>query len=349
MTSASQFVPVSPPRIFEEAYSEDQHRRMMRMVRENGPWALVLAQHFESPDEVLATTSGLIPEGFQPTWDMFLTPVFRGYIAKGHTVLYPELEDCFFNPRFLELVRSYWKAEYARPESMLFNIQGPCPGTERPHIDGTRFRGVSEATTPVWVMNMMVKSGLFERWRAKKAQVITWYYKGRVGGGFNYWPDGLHAEPRQIKAPMWGRAVVVENEMMYHAAEAVGPADRRMPDGLTIESMMGLDPDTEEGWQITTGDRVIQKISADELRLLAHWGADVFSDYQDLKRTLDHTDDIDNDQIFEIFVRDLRDRGIEFEVPSDPITDQTFIGLLTRVYDPGVPAIQPPEPTEIAA
>jgi hypothetical protein len=29
-----------------------------------------------------------------------------------------------------------------------------------------------------------------------------------------------------------------------------------------------------------------------------------------------------------------------------PLTDQEFIRLLTRVYDPGLPAIFPPEPDE---
>lgn len=349
MSPASRFRPVAPPRIIEGAYSEDQHRRLLDVVRRNGPWPLILAQHFKSPDEVLATTSGMIPEGFVPTWDLFMTPVFRGYIAQGHTVLHPELEDCFFNAKFLGLVRDYWKAQYARPESMLFNIQGPCPGTERPHVDATRFRGISDATTPVWVMNMMVKSGLFEPWRAKKAQVIAWYYAGRVGGGFNYWPDGLDAAPQQIKAPMWGRAVVVENEMMYHTAEAVGPAALRMPRGLAIQSRMGADPASRDGWQITTDGEVIQKIPAQEMRFLVHWGAEVFLDRADLKRTLDHTDDLDNDRVFEILMADLRARGIDFEVPTDPISDQAFIALLTRVYDPGLPAMQPPEPVEIAA
>jgi len=38
-----------------------------------------------------------------------------------------------------------------------------------------------------------------------------------------------------------------------------------------------------------------------------------------------------------------------FEVPSDPLTDKAFIGLLTRVYDPGAPSIFPSEPEESLA
>jgi hypothetical protein len=343
------FVPVAKPRIIENAYSSDQHRRLLDVVRRNGPWSLILAQHFKSPQEVIATTSARLPEGVTPTWDMFLSPVFRGYLANGSTVLHPDIEDCFFNPRFLDYVRDYWGAAYARPESMLFNIQGPCSGGGAPHVDGTRFRGIDMNTAPVWLMNMMVKSGLFKRWQAKKAQVIAWYYKGRVGGGFNYWPNGPQEAPKQIKGPMWGRAVVVENEMMYHTAEANGPAALRHPEGLAINSMMSADPQAADGWQITTDDRQIQRVSADEFRFLVHWGADIFMDFEELKTTLDHKDDIGHEQVFDMLIADLRKRGLTFEVPTDPLTDQAFITLLTRTYDPGKPAMFPPEPEEALA
>ena len=345
----TQFRPVAPPQIIENAYSEDQHRRMLNVVRENGPWSLILAQHFKSPEEVVATTSGSLPEGFTPTWDMFLSPVFRGYFAQGSTVQHPDIEDCFFNKEFLDLVRAYWKADYARPDNMLFNIQGPSRGSDTPHVDATRFRGISMQTSPVWLMNIMVKSGLFEHWRAKKAQVITWYYKGNIGGGFNYWPDGPQGQPAQIKAPMWSRAVVVENEMMYHTAEAVGPAALRRPEGLAINSLMSADPEDPNGWQITTDGKVIQKIPEDEFRFLIHWGADIFMDFSELKRSLDHTDDISNDQVFDMLIADLRARGATFEVPTDPLTDQQFIRLLVQTYDPGKPSIFPPEPEEALA
>jgi len=344
--TAPLFRPVAPPRIFENAYTPDQHRRMLETVRRNGPWKLIVAHHFKSPEEILASVSGSFPKGAKPTWDMFLTPVFRGWFARASTSLYPELEDCFFNHAFLDMVRGYWNAAYARPDNMLFNLQGACPGSRTPHIDGTRFRGITLQNTPVWLMNIMVKSGLFRRWQVKKAQIIAWYYKGKIGGGFSYWPDGQHGQPQQIKAPMWGRAVVVENEMMYHTAEATGPAHLRRPQGLAFNSVIGADPDTPDGWQITTDGEVIQRIAADELRFLIHWGADIFMDYDELKVNLDHSDDIGHDQIFDILIKDLRSRGERVETPSDPMTDASFIHHLTRVYDPGIPTHFPPEPTE---
>lgn len=343
------FRPVAEPQIIENAFTEDQHRRMLDVVRRNGPWSLILAQHFATPEEVIATTSGSLPPGVTASWDMFLSPVFRGYFAEGHVALQPEIEDCFYNSKFLDLVRGYWNAEYARPESMLFNIQGPCGGSNSPHVDATRFRGLSFQDTPVWLMNMMVKTGLFKRWQAKKAQVIAWYYQGRIGGGFNYWPEGLGGAPRQIKAPMWGRAVIVENEMMYHTAEANGPGHLRKPEGLEIGSVMRADPGTADGWQIMTGDKIIQHVPADEFRFLIHWGADIFMDYAELKMTLDHKDDITHERVFDILIADLRKRGEAFEMPVDPLHDPDFVARLTRIYDPGKPSIFPPEPVELVA
>lgn len=340
--------PIAEPVVIEDAYTADQHARMLNFVRSQGPWSLILAQHFKTPEEVIATNAGGMPEGFKPTWDMFLSPVFRGYFAKGCVSLHPDLDDCFYNKKFMDLARAYWGAEYACPENMLFNIQGPSGNGGAPHVDGNRFRGISMHNSPVWLMNTMGKSGLFERWRAKKAQVIAWYYRGRIGGGFTYWPDGPQAEPKQIKAPMWGRAVVVENERMYHMAEACGPSALRRPEGLAINSLIGADGGSD-GWTITTGGKVIQTIPAQEFRFLIHWGADMYMDYQELKIALDHTDDLSHDQVFETIIKDLHARGESFAIPADPLKDTDFINLLTRVYDPGKPVIYPPEPEEALA
>ena len=140
---AKIFRPVAEPRVIEGAYSEDQHRRLLEVVRNNGPWSLIISQHFKSAEELIAPPSGSLPEGVEPTLDMFLSPVFRGYYSYGGVCSQPEIEDCFYNPKFLQLVRDYWGAKYAEPDSMLFNIQGPCGGAGNPHVDATRFRGLT--------------------------------------------------------------------------------------------------------------------------------------------------------------------------------------------------------------
>ena len=341
---AENFRPVAPPQIIESAYTEDQYRRLLGVVRGHGPWPLILAEHFISPEEVIATTSGEIPEGVELTWDMIgLSPVFRGYLARAGVCYYPELEDCYYNSRFLELVRNYWGCRYAEPETFLFNIQGPSPIGGPPHLDGTVFRGMTMENTPLWLLLTMAKSCLFREWQAKKGQVIAWYYTGNIGGGFNCWPDGPSGEPLQISAPMWGRAVVVENEMMFHHGQASGPVAKRHPSGMDITSTFGADPEEATGWQIETGGRVNQKIPAEEMRFLVHWGARLFRDFDELKKTLDHTDDIDAERALNLLISDMRKRGVVFEEPSDPMNDRRFIGLVSQVYDIGGPVNIPPD------
>lgn len=343
---ADNFRPVARPRIIENAYTEDQHRRLLDVVRRNGPWPLILAENFKTPEEVIATTSGKIPQGVTLTWDMILNPVFRGYLARQGVCFYPELEDCYYNSHFLELVRGYWGARYAEPETFLFNIQGPTPIGGPPHLDGTVFRGMTMENTPLWLLLTMAKSCLFRHWQAKKGQVIAWYYKGRIGGGFNCWPDGPRGEPLQINGPMWGRAVVVENEMMFHHGQAAGPVAMRRPAGLDISSTFGADPATADGWQISTFGKVSQTIPAREMRFLVHWGARVYRDLQELKVALDHTDDIGREQAIDMLIADMRRRGIVFETPTDPMNDRQFIGLVSQVYDIGGPTNIPADETE---
>ena len=335
--------PIAPPRLLEGVYNDDQHGRIVRLIREKGPWQMILAQHFASAEEVVATMSGAMPEGVTPTFDMFLTPNFRGYLARFGTCLHPEIEDCFLNSPFLDMVRSYWKADYATPDNMLFNINGACASHDPAHIDATSFRGINQRNTPIYMLNTMSKSGLFTHWRTKKAQIVTWFYKGSTGGGFTYWPDGQYAQPARIASPMWNHAVLVENEMMFHRAEAGGPVDQRKPEGLALNTLFGADPDIADGWQLTTDDKVIQKVPAQEMRLMVHWGAEIFMDYAELKMVMEHSDDLTHDQIFDIFIKDLRARGHSFEMPTDPMRDQGFIKLLTNVYDPGVPRFYPAE------
>ncbi len=167
--------PASPPREIDNVYTDDQRERLLDVVRTEGPWRLIIAQHFASPEELMATMSGAFPEGFTPSLDMFLTATFRGYLANYGTVLYPELHDVFYNKAFVEQAKNYWNAEYAKPEMMLFNINGPCANRDPGHLDSPSFRGVRHENAPTWLTSVMGKSGLFTDYLIKMAQVITWF------------------------------------------------------------------------------------------------------------------------------------------------------------------------------
>jgi hypothetical protein len=230
--------------------------------------------------------------------------------------------------------REFWGARYCRPAKILFNVNGPAWNWDPGHLDSPRFRGMGIANTPTWLLSVMGKSGLFKRFTVKVAEVIVWLQKGADGGGFTYWPDGPLGRPARLAPPLWNRGVVTQNTAMYHRGESNGPIERRAnPQGLSFDSSFGSDPGDPDRWVVRTGQDVIARYATDELRLLLHWDAELYTDMQDLKLHLDHLDDLDQDRVFEIFVEDLRARAIAFEVPTDPMTDPAFIALLAKTYD----------------
>ena len=120
----------------------------------------------------------------------------------------------------------------------------------------------------------------------------------------------------------------------------------RKPAGLAFHSLMEPDPESNGGWRITTDGKVIQQIPEEEFRFLVHWGANLYLDFDELKRALDHTDDLTHERIFDILIDDLRARGVAFSPPSDPLTDPAFIGVVNAVYGIDRPLHFPPEPVE---
>ncbi|MDE2621151.1 MAG: hypothetical protein KGL54_13390 [Sphingomonadales bacterium] len=333
--------PVAPPREIDRPFTEDQKRRLLDVVH-GGDWQLIIAQHFANAEELLATFAGGFPEGFTPTLDMFLTPTFRGFYANYSTAIQPGLHDCFYNEAFLEHAKSYWGAQYAKPQMMLFNVNGPCGNTDPGHLDSPSFRGIRYENSPTWLCSVMGRSGLFQDYLIKMAQVITWFSHD-AASGFTYWPQGPLKAPARVRSPIYNRAVVVQNEMLVHRGEANGPVERRRPKGLTFESRFSGEPGNPDGWLVKTGDAVIERYTTDELRFLVHWSAEVFMDYDELRKNMDGTDNLTYDRVFDTLIKDVRARGIEIETPTDPLRDPQFIKQLNAAYDFGGPAIYPDE------
>jgi hypothetical protein len=320
----------------EDVLEKAQLDTVLDLMRRHGPWDLILKHHFSSLEELVATTSGGGPVDPDVSLDAFLTPTFRGFFANGGVCLYPDAEPILYDRRFMAWAREFWNAEYCRPMKILFNVNGPAWNRDPGHLDSPRFRGMGLVDTPTWLLSLMGKSGLFHAWSIKLAEVIVWFQLDRESGGFTYWPDGPLAAPERLAPPLWNRGVVTQNTAMYHRGESNGPDDQRAnPQGLTFDSTFAADPGDRDRWQIRTGDEVIARYATDDLRLLVHWDAELYSDLDDLKKHVDHLDDLTPDRAFEVFVRDLRERGVGFEMPTDPMRDPAFIGLLARTYDVG--------------
>ncbi len=325
--------PVAPPRVLEGVYTDDQHERILDVIRRHGPWPTITAHHFETVEELVATTSGPMREGeggAKLTLDDIATGHFRGYFAKNSVCFHPELDDCFYNSEFLTLARKYWNAEYAKPTHMLFNLCGPHHSGLSSHVDAVTFRGVRIENSPVWLQNVMGKSGLFTDYLVKMAQVITWWYLGE-NGTFTYWPDGPLGQPQHLDHPLWNRGVVVQNESMFHRGDPVGRPDERDIPGLKHRSRLGYDSD-RDAWAITTDGEVIRRYRPDEMRLLVHWNAEVYTDMAEVERNMDHSADLTHDVVFHRLLADMRAKGVHVTEPTDPLHDAEFIRALIATY-----------------
>ena len=108
------------------------HRRPVRadarVCADTGPWPTITAHHFDTVEELVATSSGPMPRRRARvlTLDDVATAHFRGFFGKNSVSFYPELDDCFYNSGFLELVTATTGARSTRSRRMmLFNLCGP--------------------------------------------------------------------------------------------------------------------------------------------------------------------------------------------------------------------------------
>jgi hypothetical protein len=188
----------------------------------------------------------------------------------------------------------------------------------------------------------MGRSGLFQDYLIKMAQVITWF-SNDPRSGFTYWPNGPLKTPERLASPVYNRGVLVQNEMMVHRGEANGPVSLQRPSSLGFDSVFTGASGDRDGWVVKTGDQEIARYHTDDLRFLVHWNAEVFEDYAELKKNMDGSDNLTFDRVFDTLIKDVRSRGIAIETPSDPLRDPVFIKALNDAYDYGGPAQYPAE------
>jgi hypothetical protein len=345
-TQRHPMIPVAEPRVQPDFYTPAEVDALFGVVRRNGPWPLVAAHHFSSTEEYLAIAGGRDRRPDAKLSD-FTAPVFRGYLAKEGVALYDEIHDIYFGRKLLDAVKQMHGARYALAHHMLFNLGGPSRSFDAGHFDGGNWRGITLDNTPVWLIGVMAKSGLFDRWELKSGQVITYFYDSDVDGGFTYWPQGPDAAPRRLPAPFRNDALVTDNCHMYHRREGNGPRDRRDLPELVLEST--LHAAGEDEWSIRTGEREIARFAHADSRALFHFTALAFDDLGEVDRYLDHSDDLTPHRALEILVDDLRRRGVPFTEPSDPLHDRALMAVLTETHAMS-PASYPAEaPLEVKA
>jgi len=279
---------------------------------------------FDDPDAVMARFRDLAP-----------VPSIAAFLGIGNSSSLSAWfrcdlsEDLFFNnPVFMDAARKAFSASIVRPTRCRLNIYGPMPAATAPHLDAAAYRGMSVENAPIWLIYNMSASRLFEPWLAPVASGLAWFYQGK-DGEFEYWPDG---EYRVERSPMWNSGLVCDNEYTWHRVGAVGSpeAQRRLAGRLNSSDMMYATGDRE--WEIRDGERVVERLDANEVRISVLWKADIFRDEDHLASFSDRSLDLDIGKVTEIYLEDLDAKGVSPKRPGDPLTDSAWRQLLEEAY-----------------
>lgn len=253
-------------------------------------------------------------------------PWFRVFWAHSRQVKVKGAEPFFYNERFIEAAKTSFGAKVVIPSTTLVNVTTPMAGAP-PHRDLPFFRGAERY--PHWVLSAMGYSELFHDWAVPVASMLTWFYKG-AGGDFEYWPDGADAPSQLVKAPLWNVGVVSDNEYMWHRVGGVGhPHEYKKPGELSRQAR--LHAPEGGGWEIHDRGQV-EKLGPDQARVSILWKGYAFADQATADEYNNHTNDLDHEKIVDVFAADLRERGIPFRRPVDPMADPEWKSLIMKTY-----------------
>jgi hypothetical protein len=256
-------------------------------------------------------------------------PWFRGDWALGGRPLVEGAELILHNKKFIEAAQTAYDASCVNPEFIFVNVNGPMPACTT-HVDNPSFYGATRVDYPLPFLRAMGFSGLFEAWRVVQASAISWFYEG-TGGSFDYWPDGLDGPMLSERPPFGNCALISDNDQLYHRIAAIGDPGAELP---PMSAHAQIQPDRKGNWTILENGKVQATYPGHAIRLSLLWKAEV----RDRKRCADN---LTLDRIMSIFATDLRQRNVEFQMPSEPLVDTAWILLLQRTYaDSAVAPVQ---------
>jgi len=247
-------------------------------------------------------------------------PWFRGNWAVGGKPLVEGAELILHNKKFLVAARAAFDTTRVDPECVLVNVNAPMPAGAT-HIDNPSFYGATRENYPLPFLRVMGNSLLFEPWRVVRASTLSWFYEG-AGGNFDYWPEGLDGPMLSERAPFGNVALCADTDRIYHRIGFIGNGDAELP---RMSASAEIQPDGEGNWIILENGEVRATYPSHAIRFSILWKAEV----RNGNPGIDH---LTLDRILEIFTADLRHRSVDFQMPSDPLTDTAWILLLQRIY-----------------
>jgi len=252
---------------------------------------------------------------------------FRNFWALGGKVIFEGAEQLFHNPLFIDAAKTSFRAKVVQPLAMMSNLNVPATAAP-PHLDLPYFRGAHRREIPAWMLAPMGYSGLFQNWAIPVASAISWFYRG-TGGDFEYWPEGLHGASQILSPPYYNKAIVADNEYMYHRVGAMGATEDYLAQGIASDALLHREAN---GWHIKRGERSIARYRGEQVRVSILWKAYCFESQYAADAFADPTNNLSAETIVALFSRDMAAKGIEVNEPGDLAGDSPWREAICRHY-----------------
>jgi hypothetical protein len=260
-------------------------------------------------------------------------PWYRQDWALAAQPLVDGAEDILELPSFAAAARDVFGGTIVRPHTVYANVQVPAAGTDFGHTDVPEFRGITRDRYPVSLLHLMNRSGLFRRWQLDICTAVTWLWDG-PGGDFLLWTRGPDYAPHRFGAPLTDRAVVSDNDRVFHAVGDFARSDGPCSNDLTPTSEV---VPVDEGWLLRDGDRTIGLWPRDVIRLSVSWKAYVFRDEAAARAYDELTDDLDESLVIEIFADAMKRQGTPI-AESNP-SDESFLYAVGAAWPKRLPVV----------
>ena len=137
-------------RVLEGVYTDDQYERMLDVVKAGGPWPTIASHHFDTVEELIATTTGVVPEGHGLTLDDIADRALPRLLRPELGLLLPRARRLLLQQRRSStLVEGLLgRRSTPSPRMMLFNICGPHHSRPRPPTSTRSPSAASASRTP---------------------------------------------------------------------------------------------------------------------------------------------------------------------------------------------------------
>ncbi len=262
-----------------------------------------------------------------------------------HDTYHAEGSELFLHHAgYIEAAKAFYGAEVVEPQSVYVNLMTSMAEGGPAHTDNPRFHGRDRTNTPMWLLRMMLWSGLFERYEILQATAI-WWMNDVDGGGLYYWPHGPGQPPEQHAGAMANTALIGDNHGMFHQVGPVGPFGRGTPLVSPTAELAPLDDGTGD-WTVVDHGELVWRAPLESFRVSVLWKADVYASAAeraareaDLLSLQDVADTINDD----LARRDSRAR-LDLARLDDPAHRSDFaadypearpVGALRSVFDAG--------------